>query len=110
VERVAELLRAELASLLIRRVKDPCVEGLTITAVVVSPDLSVAKVYFAAPDDEAAARGEEGLDRAASFLRREVAATLRLRKIPDLRFLRDEVLERGMRIDAILKDIGGGGS
>lgn len=108
-ERVAELLRFELSTLILTRVKDPRVEGLTITGVSVSPDLSVATVYFASGGDEAARRAAEGLERTASFLRREVGARLRLRKTPELRFRRDEALEEGLRIDGILKELDGEG-
>lgn len=105
VDRIGELLKAELSALALRRIKDPRLQGLTITEVSVTPDLSVARVYFAASDDEAAGRIQDALDKAAPFLRREVGAKLRLRKTPELRFRRDEALEHGTRIEAILREL-----
>jgi ribosome-binding factor A len=104
-ERVAELLRQELGSLLLRQVKDPALQALTITDVRVVSDLSVARVYFAAHDDESAAEILGGLERAVPFLRREIGRRLELRRPPELRFARDTVLEEGLRIDAILREI-----
>lgn len=106
VERVARLIREELSALIISKLKDPRVAGVTVTDVRVTPDLSVARVYFAAGDEDAD-RAAEGLARAAPFLRREVGASLRLRRMPELRFQRDEALEHGHRVDSILKEIGG---
>ena len=104
VERISHLLQEKLGLLLLRRVKDPAVQGVTITAVRVSGDLSVAKVYFTARPEEVE-RAAKGLERAAPFLRRQLGETLRLRKIPELRFVRDEVIEQGERIDAILREL-----
>lgn len=106
IDRIGELLKGELAELALRKVKDPRLQGLTVTDVSVSPDLSVARVYFAAADDEAASRIQAALEKAAPFLRREVGSRLRLRKTPELRFRRDEALEQGTRIEAILREIG----
>ena len=105
VEKVAKLLQAELSSLILTRLKDPKVDGVTITDVRVSSDLSVARVFFAAADDVAAGEAAEGLGRATSFLRREVGRRLELRKTPELRFHRDEALEHGHRVDAVLREI-----
>ena len=104
VERVAQLLREGIGELLARRVKDPDVQGVTITDVRVSPDLGVAKVYFAAETAKAATI-QRGLQRASSFLRRELGGKLRLKRTPELRFERDEALEEGMHIDEVLREI-----
>ena len=78
-ERVAELIRQELGMLLLRRVKDPSVSGVTITDVRVTHDLSTATAFFAAGDSEAD-KIRTGLTRASSFLRRELGAKLRLKR------------------------------
>ena len=104
-ERVAKLLREELGKLLLQKVKDPTVAGVTITAVHVSPDFSIAQIFFAASDDESAKRIGGGLDRASPFLRRQLKSNLRLKRTPELRFKRDLNLEHGSHIDAILREI-----
>lgn len=108
-ERVAELLWRELSFLLLKMVKDPVLQRLPITDVRVAPDLSVARIYFAASDDEKAAAILAGLGRATPFLRRELGRSLRLKRLPELRFARDTVLEQGLHIDAILREISDGG-
>ncbi len=108
-EKVAELVRQELGFLLLRRIKDPALQGLTLTEVRVTSDLSVARIYFAARDDEEAEKISRGLERANAFLRREIGRKLRLKRPPELRFRRDEVLEQGMHIESILREIGENG-
>lgn len=103
-EKIAQLIREQLGLLLIRRVKDPAVQGVTITDVRVSGDLSVATAYFVASDEEVK-RVARGLDRASSFLRRELGARLELRRTPALRFRRDEAVEHGERIDEVLREL-----
>lgn len=104
-ERVAQLLKQELGELFLRRVKDPIVSGVTITDIQVTNDLSIAKVYFAAEDEASAKKIKDGLTRTAPFLRRELGKKLRLKRTPELRFLRDEALEHGTHIDTILREI-----
>jgi ribosome-binding factor A len=106
-DKVAQLVQAEVSKLLLERVKDPRVEGVTVTEVRVSSDLSFARVYFAVAPDRAE-KAAEGLERAAPFLRRELGSRLRLRRVPELRFERDEALEHGTKINAILKQMARG--
>jgi ribosome-binding factor A len=116
MERVAELLRQEIANLVLFEVKDPSVEGVNITGVSVSKDLSVANVRWMiyAPEEELERRRDEaakGLDRAASFLRREVGQRVQMRVTPQLKFHWDSGLEHRRTIDDLLAEIrrdGGG--
>jgi ribosome-binding factor A len=104
--RLGDQLRAEIADLLTRQVHDPGIGFLTITHVKVSPDLQVARVYYTTLGDEKARR-ESGraLDRATPFLRRQIGSRLRLKRVPQLEFFFDESIERGDRIDQILRDL-----
>jgi ribosome-binding factor A len=114
-ERVAELLRREVAQLIAREVHDEAVRGVTITDVDVSRDLKNARVYFSVLAGKAGADVvARALNRAAGFLRHELKHRLALRSIPELRFYFDESLERGARIDrlideALRRDRGGSG-
>lgn len=103
-DRVGELIRQELGQLVVNGIKDPAVQGITITDVRVTPDLSMATVYFAAGDDSAK-KIEHGLERATSFLQRRLGAALRLKKVPKLRFRRDQALEEGEHVDSIIREI-----
>ncbi len=109
-ERVAELIRAELARLLRAEVMDPRADLVTLTRVDVSPDLRNALVFWSRmtigtspPLADTAA----GLTRAASFLRRRLAQELPLKRVPALEFRYDPSLELGDRTLALLRDLDG---
>lgn len=99
-------LREVLAELLEKRVRDPRVEPVTLTAVDVSRDLSYAKVFYSVLGDAEAQRvAQRGLESVAGFLRGEVGRELRMRAVPVLRFRYDESLERGQHIEKLLRDL-----
>lgn len=104
--RVGEQIQKEVSSLLLKGIKDPRVEFVTITAVEVTPDLHLARIYFTAlGDDEARRRAEAGLKSAIPYIRRELGKRLRMRYIPDILFKYDTSLEYGSRIESLLQDI-----
>jgi ribosome-binding factor A len=104
--RVGDQLRAEISDLLAREVHDPGIGFLTVTQVTVSPDLQVARVYYTTLGDERARRDTaRALGRATPFLRRQLGSRLRLKRVPLLEFFFDESIERGDRIERILKEI-----
>ena len=106
LERLGEQLRRELAGLIRTQVRDPEVGPLSVTGVDVTPDLWVARVYVQALGTPAErAQTLEGLTRAAPFLRATLSKTLRIRRMPELRFAADDSVEAGQRIEAILKDV-----
>lgn len=101
--RVAEQIQRELADLLRLEVKDPRVGMVTITDVEVSNDYAHAKVYFSLLGDEARVQEAlKGLQSAAGFLRSEVAKRIKLRIMPQLHFVHDTSIERGMRLDQLI--------
>jgi ribosome-binding factor A len=104
--RVADQLRAEITQLVAREVHDPGIGFLTITDVKVTPDLQVARVYYTTLGDQKARRDtQRALERATPFLRRHIGSRLRLKRVPVLEFFFDEAIERGDRIEQILRDI-----
>ncbi len=104
--RVAELVKEELAVLLELEVADPRLQFVNVTAVEITPDLRLAKVYVTTLDEE-----EEypevlaALEHARGFLRSSLASRIRLRRVPDLAFYVDDVLSKARRIDALLEQI-----
>ena len=71
-----------------------------------SADLQVARVYYTTLGDEAARRETaKALQRAEPFLRRQIAARVRLRRVPELQFTFDESVQRGERIEQLLQEI-----
>jgi ribosome-binding factor A len=106
---VADQLRGELASLLAREVHDPGVGFVTLTRVHVSPDLQLARVFYTALGDERTrAASARALERAAPFLRRQIGSRLRLRRVPELRFVYDDSIAGQDRIEQILNEIHAG--
>ncbi len=105
--RVASEFAHELGLLLARGgLKDPRVTGLiTVTGAKMGPDLKDITVYLSIMGDEPVKRSTlEGLRAAATWLQREVARAIKLRHTPHLRFVFDESVERGDRIDRLLRE------
>ncbi len=104
--RVAEGIREELSKLLTTRVRDPRLVGVLVSRVVLTDDLRSAKVYFRLlAGKEKADEAQTGLERAAGMLRKELAGSLDLRVVPELRFYYDEGQEARDRIDALLAEV-----
>jgi len=104
--KVADLIQEEISDLIARKVRDPRVQGVTVTEVKVSPDLRYADIYISKlGGEEDLQQALAGLTAAAGFLKRELAPRLGLRFMPDLRFHIDRSWERGARIDALLEQI-----
>ncbi len=96
-------MQRSLAGLLRRGVKDPRVGNVTITAVVLAPDLAIARIHFLPfagthDADEVLA----GLRSAAGFLRGELSRELKLRHVPRLEFQIDTELERAQRLTSLI--------
>ena len=102
-ERLGHLIQAELAELLLKRVKDPRLEGVTLTGVDVSPDLGQAKVFFSLLDQARRDEVDKGFHAAAPFLRRELAGRLHLRTTPRLVPVFDKSLVQGARVEALIR-------
>jgi ribosome-binding factor A len=106
-ERVAELMKREIAGILARELRDPRVTGMvSVTEVEVTHDLSFARVFVSLLAEGAEReRTLEGLQRAAGFVRHQLAPRLGLREVPELRFVHDASIERGARVEEILKKL-----
>lgn len=104
--RLNEQLKRELSELIRVEVRDPRVGVVTITGVETAGDLGSARVFVrvvGGPDDLAAS--VDGLNAAAPFLRSVLGRTLRLRKVPELRFREDRSYEHARRIEEVLADV-----
>jgi ribosome-binding factor A len=102
-QRVAELLKRELAMLIPGTVRDPHVGAITLTHAEVARDLAAAKIYFTILGDATKAKEtERALNRAAGFLRHELRDRVVLRSIPHLRFYYDKSVERGSRLTSLI--------
>jgi len=109
-ERVAERIKRETAEILENELRDPRLHGIvSVTDVEITHDLSAAKVFVSA-----LAEGKEreqilkALQSAAGFVRRRLAPRLGLREVPEVRFLFDDSIERGARVETLLRKIAEG--
>jgi len=101
--RVADQIQRDLSGLIRQEVKDPRVGLVTITAVEVNRDLSHAKIYVSSLAEAAGVeQSVEALQRAAGFLRSQLSRTLNLRSVPQLQFLYDASVERGVRLSHLI--------
>jgi len=104
-ERVADAIQVELADILTRRLKDPRHGFLTVTAVEVTPDLRRARIFISALSNGELEEGLDTLVRAKGFIRTELGKRIRLRFVPELEFRPDHSTERGLRMEALLRDL-----
>jgi len=115
-DRVAERVRAELSEMFMRgEVRDPRARGVVVSAVRVTDDLSIARVYVRLLEDtpgraaaRAGARREallSALESARGHLRRHLGGRLGLRRTPELNFFWDDVVDSGGRMEQLLAEI-----
>ncbi len=105
-DQVAGTLRQVIAEALSREIRDPRVGFVTVTGVLVTNDLSHARVSVSVPGGEAEkTRALQGLQSAAGFLRSRAARALTTRTVPELHFELDKGVEHAARIEELLGSI-----
>ena len=103
--RIADQIQKDLAELIRTEVKDPRVGMITLTGVEISSDHHHAKVFFTTlGGPESVAKAADGLQHASGFLRSQLARGLKLRLVPELHFIYDESVERGIRLSRLIDD------
>lgn len=106
LERLDSQMLREISGLLRTQLRDPRIVDVTPTYVRVTSDLWLARVYVTLPADPAEkAEAMEGLQSAASFVRRALGEMLEIRRIPEIRFLEDVTVAHARRIDEILREV-----
>lgn len=101
--RLGDQIQRDLAELIRLEVKDPRVSLVTVTAVDVSADLTHARVFVTTLADTIGA-GElvRALQHAAGFLRSRLSHSLKVRQVPELHFVYDESVERGLHLSQLI--------
>ena len=105
VERIASDITKYLSNILMLETNDELFKQITIIDVVVSKDLSFAKVYFTSLSELSHEKLERELNEAAPFLRGKLAKVLEIRNIPELKFIYDTSIEYAQNIENIIKEI-----
>lgn len=102
IDRVADLIQATLAEILKKNAQDERFALVTITDVKVSPDFAIARIYISVLDDQHAKETVAALNKAAKFLRYNLAHEIDLRVTPALKFFYDDTAARGDRISSLI--------
>ncbi|HDC9991462.1 TPA: 30S ribosome-binding factor RbfA [Staphylococcus aureus] len=105
-ERVGEQMKKELMDIINNKVKDPRVGFITITDVVLTNDLSQAKVFLTVlGNDKEVENTFKALDKAKGFIKSELASRMRLRIMPELMYEYDQSIEYGNKIERMIQDL-----
>lgn len=104
-KRVAEAIKNELSILLLQKVRDPRLQHVSVSQVVATPDLKLAKVYFVIPAGQDWGTVRKGLEKAKGFFRSQLAARINLRYTPELMFYQDRQGEENERLEEIFRRI-----
>lgn len=103
--RIEDQVQRILSEVIRVDVRDPRLNRAIITAVDVSRDLSVAKIYFTSLDtDQDGAELAEAFQSALKFIRGKLARQLTVRNVPELRFRYDDSMARGEEMDRLIED------
>lgn len=107
--RVRQEILREVNNILLLEIKDPRVEGVTITDVNVTGDLQQATIYYSTLSDKAGERQktQRGLDAITGKVRSDLGKKLTLYKTPEIKFERDRSIDYGSHIDSLLNQIKG---
>ena len=101
-DRIGEQIKRELAMLIRNEIKDPRVNMVSVLDVTVTKDLTQAKVYFDALNQDEHEACEKGLNSAAGFLRRELGRAIKLRNTPSLQFIYDDTEQRANDLSHVI--------
>ncbi|HEY0179938.1 MAG TPA: 30S ribosome-binding factor RbfA [Dokdonella sp.] len=103
-DRVSAELRREVALLVHAAVREHALPSVSVSDVEVTKDLDVATIYVTALVGGESADAIDALNALAKEFRRELSRTMRLRRVPELRFRYDDSVDKGERIDALLRE------
>lgn len=103
--RVADLIRNEVALLLVGKMKDPRIQNVTITSVKVTNDLRTARVFYSVFRAEDSEGVKKGLLSAKGFIRSHLAKQLKTRYVPELEFKEDFSGRQQEKIEKLLREM-----
>ena len=104
--RVGDQILKELAEFIAKKVRDPRVNGVTLTGIRMSNDLKHARIFYSVMGDEKEiGRIQTGLDSAKGFIKRHLGQKVALRYIPEIIFQYDPTLEMGNQIEKLFQKI-----
>jgi len=106
IERVAGMILKEVSSIIREDVNDPRIGFISLTRVKLSPDLENANIFVSILGDEKQKNDSmHGLNSARRFIRGKLGDVLEMRQVPELRFVRDDSLEKGSNVLGIISKL-----
>jgi ribosome-binding factor A len=103
--RVGDLIREEIADIIMNKIKHKTLGFVTVTGAKVSDDLRHATVYLSVLNDEEGDRTVRKLNSSASFIKGELGRRLKMKYVPELTFRIDESIAYGRKIDRLLDEV-----
>lgn len=105
IDRLNSIFVKEISKILQNDIKDENIKFVTVTGCEITNDLSFAKVYVTIFDKEKKGTTLKALEKAKGFIRTELSQRVDMRHTPELRFIFDESIEYGEKIERIIKDL-----
>ncbi|MDD3626245.1 MAG: 30S ribosome-binding factor RbfA [bacterium] len=105
IDRLQQLLQEEISGILSRDIKDPRIKMMSITRVIVSKDLSLAKVYFSTFKEEDGEETLAGLESSSGFIFHLLMKRLTLKTIPHIKFIIDTSIKYARYMEDKMKEI-----
>ncbi|MCW0952813.1 30S ribosome-binding factor RbfA [Weissella ceti] len=107
VGRLEQEIQREVNDILLKSIRDPRVEDVTITGVQVTGDLQQATIYYSLLSDLASVnqKAAKGLEAASGLIRKQLGSRLTIYKTPELKFVKDESVQYGNHIDDLLRQL-----
>ena len=105
IDRLNTIFLREISKILQQEIKDPNIRFVTVTGVEITNDLSFAKVYVTVFDEKNKKEIMKSLEKAKSFIRGQLSQRVDIRHTPELRFIFDDSIEYGNKIERIIKDL-----
>jgi ribosome-binding factor A len=103
--RVSDLIREEIADIILNKIKHKTLGFITVTGAKVSDDLRNATVYLSVLNEVDADKTIRKLNESSSFIKGELGRRLKMKFVPSLTFRIDESIQYGMKIDKLLNEI-----
>ena len=103
-DRVAVQLRKEIALLVHQAVRDHALPSVSVSDVEVTKDLDLAKVFVTTLMSDESGIAVKALNEMAVEIRRELSRTLKMRRVPEIRFHYDDSVDKGERIEQLLRE------
>lgn len=105
IDRLGSSFVKVISEILATEIKDENIKFVTITSCEITNDLSFAKVYFTVFDMNKKKETIQALEKAKSFIRGEISKRINIRHTPELRFIFDDSIEYGNKIERLINDI-----